>query len=71
MKPYLNPHRHRAIATATYLRPYNGTVAPFHANPAAHGHVCVVQTCRCGATRATNVNGDHVERGPWRKEDEQ
>lgn len=32
---------------------------------AAHGNVCVVDTCRCGAERQTNVNGRHVERGPW------
>jgi hypothetical protein len=34
-------------------------------NPAAHGNICVVDTCRCGAQRRTNVNQIHVERGPW------
>lgn len=34
-------------------------------NEAAHGGVCIVDTCSCGAERRTNVNGRHVEPGEW------
>lgn len=53
---------HRAQTTAT--RPFTGAVsrAP---NDAAHGGVCEHQTCACGASRHVNVDGSHVEEGPW------
>jgi hypothetical protein len=55
-------HRHRPKTTATVG--YTGPVAwPEH--PAAHGNICVVDTCRCGAQRRTNINQSFVERGPW------
>lgn len=45
---------------------YAGPVAK-QENPAAHGGICNHETCLvCGAARATNINGSHVERGPWR-----
>jgi hypothetical protein len=31
----------------------------------AHGNICVIDTCSCGAVRKTNINGNHIERGPW------
>jgi hypothetical protein len=35
-------------------------------NRAAHGGVCHTEVCsRCGARRRVNVNGLHVEYGPW------
>jgi hypothetical protein len=34
-------------------------------NRAAHGNICVIDTCKCGATRRINVNGTHIERGAW------
>lgn len=52
-------HRHPTIT-----RPFFGPVAA-RQNPAAHGGCCEIARCRCGATRRTNVNGRHVERGPW------
>ncbi len=39
-------------------------------NRAAHGGICVIDTCACGATRHTNRNGLHVERGAWREREE-
>lgn len=55
-------HRHRAHTSRD--RCYSGPVKE-PANPAAHGNICVIDTCRCGAERRTNINGRHVERGPW------
>lgn len=58
-------HTHRP---ATHeLRPYIGPVAATidDENVAAHGNVCEVQRCRCGAVRSVNINGRHRERGPW------
>lgn len=34
-------------------------------NPSAHGGICLVDTCSCGATRRSNVNGKHAEIGVW------
>jgi len=56
-------HQHRAAETRT--RCFAGPVA-FPENPAAHGNVVVISRCRCGAERRENVNGRHLERGPWR-----
>lgn len=33
--------------------------------PIAHHGVTMTETCACGAQRRTNVNGPHLERGPW------
>lgn len=55
-------HRHRAEKTTN--RPYTGPVST-RENRAAHGGVCVVDVCKCGAERRTNSNGGHLERGPW------
>jgi hypothetical protein len=33
--------------------------------PRAHGNVCEVEHCRCGAVRAANINQRWVEQGPW------
>lgn len=55
-------HAHRAERSDT--RPYSGPVSD-RQNPAAHGNVCVVAYCRCGAWRSTNQNQGHTERGPW------
>jgi hypothetical protein len=57
-------HRHRAIPRLSCVRPFFGPVAQPQ-TPEAHGNVCVVSTCRCGATRLTNENGGRQERGPW------
>ena len=57
-------HRHRAIPALTETKPFTGAVT-WPAKPAAHGGVCYVEHCACGAWRAANVNGVHVERAPW------
>lgn len=37
-----------------------------NANPAAHGNICDTEECwTCGARREVNLNGRHVEVGPW------
>jgi len=54
---------HRSATHRTI--PFSGPVAVQKQNPAAHGNVTVVSTCRCGAERRTNVNGQHSERGEW------
>jgi len=55
-------HKHRSIRVT--VAPYFGPVAipPVRA---AHGGVCYVHACKCGATRKINNNGRHSERGPW------
>lgn len=55
-------HRHRPKTTREAL--YAGPVA-HPENEAAHGNIVSIATCRCGAERRTNVNGRHIERGPW------
>lgn len=61
--PATRPHIHRAWGESR-TEPFFGPVGRDE-NPAAHGGVCEVETCRCGATRRTNVNQQHVERGQW------
>lgn len=54
----------RTVAT----RGYGGSVASSadEENRAAHGNICDEQECRsCGARRKVNINGRHVEHGPW------
>ena len=49
-------------------RPFSGSVARgvgSNYNPAAHGGICVVQTCGCGAARRINANQNHEETGRW------
>ena len=58
----MNNHRHTPRTTTT--RPFFGPVSR-HENPVAHGNVCYVDTCKCGATRRTNSNAGQQERGPW------
>lgn len=57
--------RHPKTARTSVTRCFCGPVAQ-NKNPAAHGGVCEVETCGvCGATRAANINGSHVEQGAW------
>jgi hypothetical protein len=56
--------RHNTYTTRTTC--FTGPVSASRQNQAAHGGITERDTCRrCGATRATNVNGVHVERGSW------
>jgi len=57
-------HQHRAIKDQQRTVGYSVPVA-HPGNPAAHGNICQVDKCRCGATRHTNVNQHHIERGQW------
>ena len=58
----MSNHRHRPATSVD--RCYTGPVKQPQ-NQAAHGNICVIDTCRCGAERRTNVNQNHVERGAW------
>lgn len=57
-------HRHKTIETTD--RPYTGPVSRTE-NRAAHGGICRVDRCECGAERRVNVNGVHREIGTWVK----
>ena len=57
-------HRHLRLPQGRSVTSYRGPVASPE-NPQAHGGVCFVDRCRCGATRKTNSNGGALERGPW------
>jgi hypothetical protein len=51
-------HVHSAARSKTY--PYTGAVTGGDAqNPAAHGNICIMESCCCGARRYANVNGRH------------
>ena len=56
-------HRHRTVRTD--VRCFAGPIPGAEQNRAAYGCVTLVHTCRCGAVRRENVNGRHVEAGPW------
>lgn len=57
-------HKHRAVRERAADRPYLGPVSADE-NRAAHGGICRVDVCACGAQRRTNINGRHTERGQW------
>lgn len=59
-------HRHRPKVSED--RCYAGPVARPE-NRAAHGNIVRVDVCACGAVRRTNINGRHVERGPWTEDE--
>lgn len=52
------------VAIHSRDRCYTGPVSRDE-NPAAHGGICQIETCRCGAERQTNINGRHIEQGRW------
>ena len=61
-------HRHQPVHITE--RGFSGpvtheTAGRYRQNPAAHGNIEVIATCRCGARRRTLVNQHHVERGRW------
>lgn len=58
---------HEHTATKTRTQPFNGPVATLehHRCPSADGNITEVEECACGATRRHNINGRHVESGPW------
>lgn len=60
-------HRHRAIKGATKTYCYSGPIEGARENPRAHGNICFVEICKCGATREANSNWGHVEQGRWRR----
>lgn len=56
-------HRHKAVKTEDFG--FTGPVSP-NENRAAHGNICRVETCACGANRKTNINQQHEECGEWK-----
>jgi hypothetical protein len=61
--------RHKAATEVTVG--YRGPVGPHdRQRPEAHGGVCHVETCRCGAKRRTNSNGGRTETSGWVVEEE-
>ena len=58
-------HRHQAVENLTEIKPFTGAVA-YPENRTAHGNVCFVEYCKCGAWRATNSNAGQVERSLWK-----
>ena len=62
----MKTHRHRPERTTE--RPFSGPVSE-RENPRAHGGVCLVETCSCGAERRLNSNAGALERGKWHQEE--
>jgi len=58
-----NDHKHRA--KVGMVAPFRGQIATAKENRAAHGNICEIAVCLCGATRFTNINQQHRERGRW------
>ena len=62
----MKTHKHKADPQLTRERCFAGPIPGAEENRAAHGNVTIRQQCRCGATRAANVNGRHIELGDWK-----
>ena len=56
-------HRHKP-QTVGQDRTFSEPVA-WPENPEAHGGITRIETCRCGATRAININQQYRELGRW------
>lgn len=54
---------HRAISEQVYC--FSGPIVSAEENRAAHGNICRVEECRCGARRLANINQHHIEQGLW------
>ena len=54
-------HKEKTYRIVGYQHSIPGAVE----NRRAHGGVCILSTCSCGAERKTNSNGNAEERGPW------
>lgn len=59
----MKTHEHKTVREVECC--FSGPIPSAKYNPAAHGGVCFVETCSCGAERRTNINGMHVEAGKW------
>ncbi len=69
---HASKHKHRApsgCADGPRRRtvPFTGSVnnGRYGHHPAAHGGVCIIETCLCGYERKTNMNGQRFEFGKW------
>lgn len=51
-------------STRCYSAPVRQPESPAY-EPRAHGNVCRVETCRCGARRVVNINAGFIECGTW------
>lgn len=56
-------HRHRAKKTTD--RGYSAPVSTYNQNPSAHGNICEIARCSCGAVRYRNINQNHIESSGW------
>ena len=56
-------HRHRTVRERD--QGYAYCVRPATCNPCAHGAIRREEWCSCGAMRATNINGKHIETSGW------
>jgi hypothetical protein len=55
-------HREKTYRIVGYTAPIPGAKY----TPEAHGGVCIISTCSCGAERRTNSSGaKRREVGPW------
>jgi len=61
-------HIHRANPKRAETIPFWGPINAAEQNEAAHGNITAIDYCRCGATKRTNINGRHLERGKWEVE---
>lgn len=67
-------HTHKAIKSKSFERVWTDCVTPAKCaadseRQAAHGGIVDHDICSCGATRKTEINGRHVNYGPWIEED--
>jgi hypothetical protein len=62
---YRPTHFHRPIDELRQTHQSRACVAPTTCNPKAHGGSWIIEFCRCGASRYTNVRGYAMEYGRW------
>ena len=56
-------HKHKVIKSRHVC--FINCVNPCNCNEIAHGGICIIETCFCGAERYTNSNQGRLEVGKW------
>ena len=68
MRTETNRHQHRVRISVDRGWTHCVTPEACAENPrkqAAHGNITRIDTCACGATRSTEINGGAANTGPW------
>jgi hypothetical protein len=62
--PVERDHQHRTVPRLRIIRSFTNCCG-YSCDPRSHGNIVVIDTCRCGEIRHTNVNQRYRETAGW------